>query len=207
EVQAFYQAEVARHGLTFRGLGYNRRESQVRRFQVLAEVGPLDGARLLDVGAGLGDFLLYLWQRGVECDYTGLDICEHLTRAAQRRFADAPSTRPRFMVGDILEHREPPAAQPPYDVVVSSGVFGLKAAGNAERVAPTLERMFSLCRRAVAVNFLSARAAHQAERSEYLEPTAVLHAALRITPAVTLRHDYLPNDFTLYLYRERRWPA
>jgi ubiquinone/menaquinone biosynthesis C-methylase UbiE len=160
---------------------------------------------VLDLGAGLGDFLVHLWMNGIDCDYTGLDLCEHLMRAAGARFAEAAPPRPRFVVGDILEQPEP--REPTYDYVVSSGVFGLKTAATVERVVPTLERMFALCRRAVAVNLLSARTERRAARSEYFEPSDILQAALRITPAITLRHDYLPNDFTLFLYREQRWPV
>lgn len=201
-VRAFYEAEVQQHGLTYRGLGFNRRESQQRRFSVLAEIGDLRGRRVLDVGAGLGDFLAYLWERGIVCDYTGLDLCEHLVEGARARFSGTTDGPHRFVVADLLAYDDEP-----YDYVVSSGLFGLKTTCTAMRVVPSLARLFSLCSRAVAVNFLSARAPVHAQRSEYLQPSAVLEAALRLTPAVHLRHDYLPNDFTLYLYREPRWPS
>lgn len=199
--RAFYEGEVRRHGFSYRGLGYNNQDSQLRRFAVLAEVADLDGCRVLDVGAGLGDFLAFLWGRGVVCDYTGLDLCEHLVDRARERFAGRCEGPHRFLAGDILAHEDEP-----YDYVVSSGIFGLKTRDTVARVEPTLERLYALSRRGVAVNFLSARATVHAARSEYLEPGAVLDAGFRLTPALQLRHDYLPNDFTLYLYREPRWP-
>lgn len=202
KVEDFYREEVARHGLNHKGLGFKRQSSQLRRFEVLAEVGELHGRRILDVGAGLGDFLGFLWERGIVPHYTGVDLCGHLVEGARERFA-AETRRPwRFEQADVLGW-EPGET---WDYVVSSGVFGLETGRTEARVIPTLARLLALADRAVAVNFLSTRTKVQAERSYYAEPARVLEQALALTPAVSLRHDYLPNDFTLYLYRERRWP-
>ena len=37
-----------------------------------------------------------------------------------------------------------------------------------------------------------------------MDPGKALEAALTLTPAVRIDHTYLPNDFTLYLYRQPR---
>ncbi|AUX23708.1 uncharacterized protein SOCEGT47_042380 [Sorangium cellulosum] len=198
-VRAFYHAEVAKHGYTHRGLGFNNRESQLHRFDVLRSVGDLHRARVLDVGAGLGDFVRYLWARGVVPDYTGLELCEHLVAEARRRHQGPGPAR--FLAGDILTAD----LSGPYDYVIASGIFGLETPSAAGRIIPTLTRLYELCRRAVAVNFLSARASRKAPQRLYVEPLEALARALTLTPTVTLRHDYLPNDFTLFLYREPRW--
>jgi SAM-dependent methyltransferase len=199
--RAFYRAEVERHGLTVRGLGYGRAESQRRRFAALSRVGDLDGASVLDVGAGLGDLFFHLRDRGLRCTYTAVELCEHLADAAEQRLAAQPGVT-ALIRGDLLGLD----GERTHDYVVASGIFGLATPDTEARIRPSLERMFALCRRAVAVNFLSARAERQAARSQYVEPAAVLEEALRLTPAVVLRHDYLPNDFTIYMYRERPWP-
>lgn len=201
--RAFYAESFARHGLDHRGLGYRSRASQMRRIEVLAEVGDLDGRRILDVGAGLGDLLIHLWSRGVVPDYTGLDLCGHLTAAAKARVAGEQLGPCRFVTGDIVEYEDPAG----YDYVLASGVFGLTTGETAARVGPSLQRMFSLCRVAVAVNFLSAWAVRHAEQRLYLQPEEVLGQALRLSRAATLRHDYLPNDFTLYLFRGPPWAS
>ncbi|HET6611212.1 MAG TPA: class I SAM-dependent methyltransferase [Kofleriaceae bacterium] len=202
QVQRFYRSEVDRHGYNHKGLGYRRQESQVRRFEVLADIGTLHRCRILDVGAGLGDFLAYLYRRGVVPDYTGLELCEHLVAGSEQRFSTGALGRYRFIAGDILDL----SVDAPFDYVIASGIFGLHTTETRARVAPTLKRMVALSTRGVAVNFLSANATAHAERSEYLRPADLLEIAWGLTPAVTLRHDYLPNDFTLYLYRQRRWP-
>ncbi len=106
-----------------------------------------------------------------------------------------------FGVGDVLAHR--PKAS--YDFVVASGVFGLGAHGAHARIRPTLERMFEWCRVGIAVNFLSARAAEKAQQRLYMDPAEALGWALELTPAASLDHTYLPNDFTLHLRRTPAW--
>jgi hypothetical protein len=39
----------------------------------------------------------------------------------------------------------------------------------------------------------------------YVDPSEMLRAAMELTPAVQLDHGYLPNDFTLHLYRTPAW--
>jgi hypothetical protein len=196
---AFYDREVENHGFGHKGLGFRRRAAQRARFEVLAQVMELDGHRLLDVGAGLGDFYFFLRERGIAVDYTGLELCDHLAAEARRRLADEP--RCRVITGDVMHY----AAPDRYDVVVASGIFGLETGSTRERIPQTLSRLFALCRHAVAVNFLSTRAKCHAERSHYVRPEEQLGRALALTPSVSLRHDYLANDFTLYLYRKPAW--
>jgi hypothetical protein len=92
-----------------------------------------------------------------------------------------------------------------YDYVVASGLFGLDAGGARERIRPTIERMFALASRGAAANFLSARSPQPAERRIYVQPAEMLALGLGLTPAARLDHSYLPNDFTLHLYKTPAW--
>jgi len=104
-------------------------------------------------------------------------------------------------VGDVLDYPLDDA----YDYVVASGLFGLDSEGARDRIRPTLERLFSWARIGTAVNFLSTRSPNPAEQRIYVDPCKALEAALSLTPAVRLDHTYLPNDFTLYLYKTPAW--
>jgi trans-aconitate methyltransferase len=183
------------------GIGHRSHVLQLTRFDVLAEVADLDGARLLDVGAGLGDFYVYLRGRGIAVDYTGLELCEHFAVQARRRFRSDP--RCRFLTGDVLDH--PPGDI--YDVVIASRMFAVETGHTLAKIPRTLERLFAHCRCAVAVNFLSERARRHARRGLYMSPERLFAQAQSLTQAVVLRHDYLPHDFTLYLYKQPTWPA
>jgi SAM-dependent methyltransferase len=198
----FYEDHVRRFGYSFRALGFGRRSSQEKRFAAAAALGSVHGKRLLDVGCGFGDLLAWLNARGIEPRYTGLDICRPMIERCRRRFGNnCGGTYPRFMVGDALTF----VTDEPYDYIIASGIFGYKADDTRRRVQPTLERLFDLTRIGLAVNFLSRRAPTRSPGRLYLHPADVLQFALKLTPAVRLDHTYMPNDFTVCLYRRLPW--
>src|SRR5262249_39481083 len=55
-VADFFRMHVRMFGYDWRALGWQSRGTQVRRFAVLAEIGPLAHTHVLDVGCGLADF-------------------------------------------------------------------------------------------------------------------------------------------------------
>ena len=83
--------------------------------------------------------------------------------------------------------------------------YALQKLFTRKRVQPTLERLFDLTRIGLAVNFLSRCAVTRSPGRLYLHPADVLQFALKLTPAVRLDHTYMPNDFTLCLYRQPPW--
>jgi SAM-dependent methyltransferase len=194
----WYQSHVRKFGFGVRALGFGRRSSQEKRFAALARLGAFHGASLLDMGCGFGDLLAYLNTRGVRPLYTGVDACPPMIERCRRRFAQSDA---RFVTADAMSY-EPEA---PFDYVVASGIFGYEAKGARGRVQPTLERLFAMCRIGMGVNFLSACAAQRSPRRVYLYPWDVLEFAFTLTAAVRLDHSYLPNDFTVCLYRTPPW--
>jgi SAM-dependent methyltransferase len=198
ETARWYEDKVRRYGYDHRGLGYRNKSSQDKRFAALLELGDFDGARVLDVGCGFGDFLAFLQDRGTSPQYTGIDICEPMIVRCRERFDHDDAI---FRVADVMEF----APTEDYDYVVASGLFGLDAEGARDRIRPTLERMFAWSREGMAANFLSSNSPAPAQERIYVEPWKALEAGLALTPATRLNHAYLPNDFTLYLYREPAW--
>jgi SAM-dependent methyltransferase len=196
----WYADKVRTYGYDHRGLGFRNKSSQEKRFEALLDLGDFDGSRVLDVGCGFGDFLAFLNERGVDPVYTGLDICEPMIERCMERFD--PSIG-RFLVGDALEHRP----DEHYDYVIASGLFGLDSQGARERIRPTLERLFGWCRIGAAVNFLSTCSPNPVDGRIYVDPAKALEAGLTLTPAVRIDHTYLPNDFTLFVYKTPAWRA
>jgi SAM-dependent methyltransferase len=198
ETERFYEEQLRRYGFGFRALGFNRRASQEKRFAAALGLANLHGKRVLDVGCAFGDFLAWLHSQGIEPEYTGIDLVRPAIERCRARFKGSSA---RFFVGDALSF----VKGEPYDYVVASGIFGYNARDTRERVRPTLEHLFSLTRIGMAVNFLSRRAPTRSPGRLYLHPADVLEFALELTPAVRLDHAYLPNDFTLCLYRTLPW--
>lgn len=198
ETSRWYEDKVRRFGYDHRGLGFRTRGAQERRFDALLELGSFDGRRLLDVGCGFGDFLAYLLERNVQPIYSGVDICAPMILRCHQRF---PVTDGIFAVGDVLDYQPRTA----HAYVVASGIFGLDSPGARERVRPTLERMFAWSGIGVAVNFLSAHSAEKVPNRLYVDPCEALEWAFALTPAARIDHSYLPNDFTLYMFKTPPW--
>ncbi len=88
---------------------------------------------------------------------------------------------------------------------MASGLFGLGYEGARERIRPTLQHLFDCAGVGLAANFLSTRSPAPVEKRIYVDPTKELESAFALTPSVRLDHTYLPNDFTLYLYKTPAW--
>jgi len=199
ETARWYEDKVRRFGYDHRGLGFRTRSSQEKRFEALMQLGNFHGRRVLDVGCGFGDFLAYMHERGIRPEYTGIDLCEAMAARGRERFGDEGT----FVACDVLEYS--PERRPDY--VVASGLFGLDAEGARERIQPTIEHMFEWAVHGAAMNFLSAYAPEPAEARVYVDPLDALELGLALTPAARIDHSYLPNDFTLYLFKTPPWEA
>jgi SAM-dependent methyltransferase len=188
---------VAQNGIDPRSLDWGSRESQHLRFSVLAGIGSLQGAHVLDVGCGLGDFYEWLREQGYECDYHGIDITTAMISTARERFPDV-----RFDIGTLTGEMEIAVGE--YDYVLASGIFyrrQMSAEGFMHRM---LGAMYAHSRRGIAFNSLSLWAPDQETGEFYADPLATLEFCRTLTPWVVLRHDYHLRDFTIYLYRERQ---
>lgn len=199
-VAAFYAAALREHGRGPRAVGWDTAHGQQAAFLQLAAVqGLTDGARVLDVGCGLGHLLDFFEQRGLRVDYTGYDICAPLLEQARLRHPNA-----RFEHRDLLA--DPPSQR--FDIVLASGVFGVAPPDPEPFILELVRAMFALCDRALAFNMLSAPyfARHPLEAIPetyyYADPGLVLDACLAITPQVSVDHTDVGDQFAVFLYRE-----
>ena len=188
-----YEELLESFGPSPAALGWRSQITQRIRFEVLAQIGDLHEASVLDVGCGLGDLYEFLRARGLRCRYLGVDITPAMVAAAQKNHPEG-----NFALLDILT--DPPAER--YDYVFASGIFNMKISDNEGFVRSMLVRMFEICRRAVGANMLCRCAPRQDRALHYFNPAEMFLFARTITPLVALRHDYHLDDFTLYLYRE-----
>ena len=196
-VVALYTRYLRGLGPNHYGQGWVSRTSQEQRFAVLADVGDLSNASVLDVGCGVADFWAYLQRRNIAvARYAGMDFTPAMLQTARRRFPQIP-----FHQADVLDLREPPETA---DYVVASGLFSHMNETLLHRALPTL---FGLCRRGIAFNLLSTWTPGEKVDLFHADPAETLRWCRTLTPWSVLRHDYQPHDFTIYLYREPYRPA
>lgn len=181
---------LEQHGCRFRAVDWGSRQGQITRFRILLEVGNLLDASILDVGCGVGHLVDYLTSLGFQGNYFGIDVLPEMVAAARVRY---PTWQ--FQENNILEAD----SSRNFDYVLGSGLFTF---GDSEIMKETIRAMFATCSKGVAFNSLSIWAEKKENGELYADPLTTFQFCRTLTPWVILRHDYMPHDFTVYLYRK-----
>lgn len=184
-----YFESVSNYPHDHRGVKWATSASQFLRFKILTEINQNTLiSNLLDVGCGLGHLVDFLNTQQFRGQYKGIDIVYQMTVNAKKRHPNAD-----FENTDIDSL---PIAS--YDYVLASGIFAFTS---IEIIKSLLPPLFDRATQGLAFNCLSLHATEKEEGMHYHDPNDVFDFCQTLTPNVKLRHDYLPHDFTMYLYR------
>jgi 2-polyprenyl-3-methyl-5-hydroxy-6-metoxy-1,4-benzoquinol methylase len=196
---ARYNERLAQFGFSEKTLGWSRGKSHVR-FQALTSLWEqeLNQAKIADFGCGFGDLFGFLKNTAgiLNFEYTGIDINEKLIEMGQIQYPEA-----NYWIGDILN--ETPPRQ--FDFIFSSGVFNHKfsSGGEYEFIEKCVNRLYQLCNRGIAIDFLSDKVEYQLEHTFHSSPSKILEICYGITNNVVLRNDFMPYEFTVYLRKDK----
>jgi trans-aconitate methyltransferase len=189
----YHRARVAAFGRgTPAALGWKTPRSQTARFEVLAEIGDLNGHSVLDVGCGHGDLRAFLGERYPNLHYLGIDHFEPFLEVAYERHASWPNTR--FLLGDFTTARLPEV-----DYIVASGALGYRDQ-ESDFVVRMIDKLYASCRVALGFNLLRHVPDGETVLAAY-DPETIASHCRRLASRVSLREGYLQNDFTVFLYR------
>lgn len=189
-IRTHYLPLIQQYGATFQAVDWGSRQGQTNRFRVLLEVGNIEDATILDVGCGVGHLVEHLSLLNFQGKYLGIDILPEMIDCAREAYPTY-----LFQAGSILESGNNWTA----DYVLASGLFTF---GDRELMEKTIQAMFESCSKAVAFNSLSSWAQNKESGEFYADPLATVQFCRTLTPWVVLHHDYMPHDFTIYVYRE-----
>ena len=192
---AFYAERLEKQQSPARAVGWVSEYTQRIRFISLSQIADLDGARICDAGSGLGDLYGYLTEEGLNVSYTGVDTCIEMVKAARERYPGV-----NFLHDDILTH-QPEAA---YDYVLASGLLSHETEAPERLLKETLGHLLEICTKGVGLNFLSGDAPRHMKNEDvfaYFAPERVFEIAKSFSPYLSIQHQYLPNDFTLFIYQ------
>ncbi len=193
-VRSHYRSLVQLHGDTHEAAQYSSRESQEARFSVLAGVGDLQQQRLLDFGCGFGQLAGYLGARAVDCRYTGVDVVDEFFPFARQKY-------PMHRFGQWTDFETER-----FDYAIVSGVFNNRMADNQRFFESTVELLLKKVDKGIAFNLMSRYVDFEDPGLWYTRPEDVFSFMKRLTPFVTLRHDYVVKpgsvafEYTLYAY-------
>ncbi len=193
-IRAHYEPRIAAGGPNHEIVNWASAAAQQARFEVLIDHVPLAGRSLLDIGCGVGDLPALLDERGIECDYTGVDILERMVEVCRQRLPGR-----RFLWADVFT--DSPLEPASFDVVFCSGAFNLDLGNNRQFLPRAVRRMAELSRRHVVLNLLHARAELKEDRYFFYDPREVVEIVRPLGAEVTVIDDYLHNDFTVILVR------
>lgn len=195
-VASFFSDLADRYGFHHRSLAYGSLESQCKKLRPLIEIGlqkERNRVSVLDVGCGFGDLAELLKIESIPCRYKGIDISPKVVAIANRQ-------RPKLDITqqDILEMR----GDNLYDYVLCTGFNCVKTGCNWDVLVEATARMFELARKGVAIGAVSTYRTRKSEDTYYTSPGRFFNFCMaHLTKRVILRHDYLPHDFTMYLYK------
>jgi SAM-dependent methyltransferase len=168
-------------------------EGQLKRYHTFLEIAPdLNKQKILDYGCGMGDFYKFLKRRGISVNYSGVDINENFINVAKKKYPECT-----FKVMNVDED----SLEGYYDYIFICGVFNLRVPGVQDDLRNALMTLFKHCNKALALNALSSHTPTKDVELNYTSPEETMKFAIEnLSPSVVLRHDRIPNDFTLFIY-------
>lgn len=188
-----YVGRLREFGYDPRTLGWNKRRHKLR-YEMLLSSWPPETASVLDVGCGFGDLYGFCQASGrSHWQYTGIDIVGELVDEGRRRYPDAD-------LRTLDMDREGLPGSP--DVIVASGLFNHGLRDNMAFVAACFERFAAHAGIGFAVNFMSPTAERRYDHIFYADPAAVLACAWKVSRRVMVRHDYMPFEYTVLVFKD-----
>jgi trans-aconitate methyltransferase len=187
----YYQSALTEYGENdARSVHWSDQTGQQKRFLVLSQIADLNGRSVLDVGCGLGDLYKFFFSQNINADYTGIDIVPEFIVAARERFPNV-----QFEVKDIS------AETKTYDYVLASGVLSYKVADHKNYYFSLIKKMYDLSAKGLAFNMLNKDTHIDDATYAAYDINEIADYCKTFCDNVQIVVDYLPQDFTIYLYK------
>ena len=191
-----YETRLQRYGFGEEALGWGKKGRQRLRFSVLASHWDLRNKTVLDLGAGFGD--VYAFSKHLQLrEYVGIDLTPGLVAAGNKRYGDEEGFT--LKLGSATDE----SLFQECDVTIISGLFNfrLNNGRNHEFISKVLGSAFKFSRLGVACNFVTDRVDFKDSLMHYQSPSEALEIAYRYTRNVTLKQDYMPFEYSVFLDR------
>lgn len=191
KIYNYYQKLFDEHGISPKSVGWGSKEGkQSIRFEILCQIGDISNSTILDIGCGFGDLFGYLKYKKINSVYLGIDINDNLIDVGKKIYP-----------GAHLEHRdfEIKKFTKKFDWVFSSGITS--HGSNYSHLAKIMTEMYRICKKGFSMNFVSDNVDYTTKDLFYSSPEKIVSIVKSFSNRFTLRHDYIPYEFTLYVYK------
>ena len=185
-----YTKLYAKFGDNPASIGWPKGKQNIR-FSTISQLGNLNNSSVLDVGCGFGDFSSFLKLNNINLKkYLGVDINKEFIDIAKIKNPDAT-----FKVLDIEKD-----TLPKFDWSVAIGITN--KSGSYRYIEKLLKRMLDISKKGVAMDFLSTYVDYKTKGTFHTSPEHIFKIAKKLSKRVAIRHDYLPFEFCVYLYKQ-----
>jgi len=193
-IQKFHEDKIEKYGSeSAKSLAWFSEEDQLKRFEILAEIGDLNNCSVLDIGCGNGDLCYYLSQHFANVSYHGIDlISAFLDNAIERNQNRANTT---FYLGDFMQGTLPVA-----DYVFVSGSLNYKNS-DPDYIFKAIAHLYAHCNIALSFNLLCDTINPNGILMAYA-PKIISDFCKKLSNNVLLKENYIENDFTVMVYKQ-----
>jgi SAM-dependent methyltransferase len=200
-LRRYYSKCFAEHGASAPGVDWHNAASLALHYDKMLAVIEMDrlyrGVSVLDVGCGYGGLLDRAIERGIDIEYTGIDIVPEMVSHGQCKHPDAS-----FAEADIFSF----IPGRTFDYVVANGVLtekldvSIRAFDQFSR--RMIRRMFDFANRGIAFNMMTSYVNFTASNLFYQNPGELISfCSAELSPKWRLDHAYPHYDFTMYVFR------
>ncbi len=195
-IKNYYEPNLKENLPDYQILGWESREAQFQRFQILTDHLETKDHKVLDVGCGLGNLLEHLKEVNGTLDYTGVDILEHMIDKASETYPDA-----NFIHMDIFTDGS--FKENSFDTVYSSGIFNINMGNNHDFLNDAIKLFLKLAKENVVFNLLHHHSPDKDDTYYYFHPCDVVKKIEELEDesikSIKIVEHYLKNDFTIIL--------
>ncbi len=202
KLNRYFAEKLDTYGATPKGVDYNGPDAQALRFEQLVKViNPSQKFTVIDYGSGYGAMFDFLYKKGWDFEYYGIDLIEKMVLSGRETHKDFPNAH------FTSDEKEVPAV----DYLLAGAIFNIKMEAPYEEwqkfTLQTLRNMDALCSKGFSFNMLTkySDADRMAERPDlfYGDPLFFFDFCKRnFSRNVALLHDYGLYDFTIIVRKD-----
>jgi SAM-dependent methyltransferase len=195
DIKRYFDNAFKKWGDSIHTTGWYNIKTQEIRFKILSSIGELPQKAVLDLGCGLGDLFGYLQKKKIELSYEGIDLSPNIIKLAKKKYPQA-----QFFCEDFLN----PKFNKKYDYILCSGALNYGIKEKEAYLATIIGKMFHQAGIGVGFNLLFAGTSVEYSYKSsfnYYYPEEIHKICKKISENIVIKQFYLPNDFTVFLYK------
>ena len=179
----FYNPAIKKYGISAKGVRWNSKYSQYKRFEVLTNFieNEIKESSIVDAGCGFAEYYNYLFDNNLKPkSYIGIDCEEEMITLASKRFLNTS-----FYIKDIIKDELVFA-----DYYICSGAMNIL---KKDEIFIFIKKCFEASNIGFVFNFLKN---DPLTNVNFLD---ILHYSKSLSKRVEIQEDYLENDISIFI--------